>query len=65
MLEGVTGNRIALVQDVMRLTMQSKVTYGFLILAFGMMLTDCYRLLRSPSEVSMSAATSVQHARKF
>jgi hypothetical protein len=49
----------------MRPTMQSKVTYGFLILAFGMMLTDCYRLLRSPSEVSMSAATSVQHARKL
>jgi hypothetical protein len=28
----------------MPLTMQ-KFTYGFLILAFGMMLTDCYRLM--------------------
>jgi hypothetical protein len=44
----------------MRFTIRSKVTCGFLILAFGMMVSDCYRLLRTPSEAALSAAQSVQ-----
>ena len=34
----------------MQLTIRTKVTYGFLILAFGMMLTDVCKLMRAPSE---------------
>jgi hypothetical protein len=45
----------------MRLT--KKFTYGFLILALGMMLTDCYRLLEATQHVVSSSVA--QGVRKF
>jgi hypothetical protein len=48
----------------MRLNIQNKVTFGVLILAFAMMVGDCYHLLLAPSNVG-SSATSSQYARKF
>jgi hypothetical protein len=48
----------------MQLTMRTKVTCGFLILALGMMITDCYRLLRAPDAV-IPATGDAQHSRKF
>jgi hypothetical protein len=48
----------------MRLNIQNKVTCGFLILAFALMIGDCYHLLQAPSTVG-SSATSSQYARKF
>ncbi len=44
--------------------MRNKITCGFLILAFAMMLSDCYHLLRAPSE-ALSAAQSAQPVPKF
>jgi hypothetical protein len=49
----------------MQLTIQSKVTYGFLILALGLMLTDFCRLMRAPSDTVLSANSAANHARKF
>jgi hypothetical protein len=49
----------------MQLTMRTKFTYGLLILAFGMMLTDVCRLLNAPAGQASSAASGTQHARKF
>jgi hypothetical protein len=49
----------------MQLTMRTKVTCGFLILALGMMITDCYRLLRAPSDTVISATGDAQDSRKF
>ena len=49
----------------MQLTIRTKVIYGFLILAVGMMLTDVCKLLRAPSEAPLSAAMRVQHLRRF
>ncbi len=49
----------------MRLTIRTKVTYGFLMLAFGMMLTDVCKLMLAPSPAALSATGSTQHARKF
>jgi len=49
----------------MQLRIGTKVTYGFLILALGMMLTDFCRLMLAPSASAMSATISTQHARKF
>jgi len=49
----------------MQLTIHSKVTYGVLLLALGLMLTDLGRLLRAPSEATLSAANSTQQVRKF
>ncbi len=49
----------------MRSTIRNKVTCGFLILAFVMMVSDCYRLLRTPSDAALSAAQSAQPVRKF
>ena len=48
----------------MRLNIQNKVTCGVLILAFAMMIGDCYHLLLAPSNAG-SSATSSQFARKF
>jgi hypothetical protein len=44
---------------------RTKFTYGFLILALGMMVTDCYRLLRAPVDTAFAATSGVQHARRF
>ena len=49
----------------MRLTIQSKVTYGFLILALGLMLTDFCRLVRAPSDAVLAAANTTHQAHKF
>ena len=64
LLEPAYGDPIALRTTVMQLTMRTKVTCGFLILAVGMMITDCYRLLRAPDAV-ISATGDAQHSRKF
>jgi hypothetical protein len=45
--------------------LQVKVTYGVLILALGLMLTDFCRLMRTPSDPALSAANSTHHAHKF
>jgi hypothetical protein len=44
----------------MRSTIRNKVTCGFLILAFGIMASDCYRLLHTSSGEAFFAARSVQ-----
>ena len=49
----------------MQLTIRNKVTYGFLILALGLMLTDVCRLLRTPSAETFSAASNATHSRRF
>jgi hypothetical protein len=49
----------------MQLTIRTKVTYGFLVLAFGMMLTDVCRLMRAPSSAAIASSSSAQHLRKF
>jgi hypothetical protein len=64
-LERECGDGIAQYSDVMRLNIQNKVTCGFLILAFAMMIGDCYHLLRAPSNAASSATSSGQYARKF
>lgn len=35
-----------------------RVTYGFLILAFCLMIADCYRLVRAPAPAAESPAIS-------
>jgi hypothetical protein len=64
-LDRESGDEIALVGNAMQLTIRTKVTCGFLLLAFGMMLTDVCRLVRNPSEATLSVANSAAHARKF
>ena len=52
----------------MQLTFRPKVTYAFVILALGMMLTDFCKLLRNPSNAAnaaLSATSEIQHVRKF
>jgi len=49
----------------MQLTIRTKVTYGFLILAFGMMLTDVCKLLRAPSDTGLSVTAGARHVRRF
>ncbi len=49
----------------MQLTIRTKVTCGFLILAFGMMFTDFYKLMRAPSEAPLSASSSARHLHRF
>lgn len=45
--------------------MRTKVTYGFLILAFGLMLTDVCRLAWPPSGTASSAASVEEHVGKL
>ncbi len=49
----------------MQLTIRTKLTYAFLILAAGLMLTDVCRLMRAPSEPAFAAANSAQHVHRF
>jgi hypothetical protein len=49
----------------MQLTFRPNVTYAFVILALGMMLTDFCRLLQTPSTAALSASSKIQHVRKF
>jgi hypothetical protein len=58
------GARIALYEITMQRTIRTKITFGFLILALGLMVTDCYRLMRTPTDATLSA-NNVQHAHKF
>jgi hypothetical protein len=58
------GSAIALDEITMQRTIRTKITFGFLILAFGLMVTDCYRLMRAPTDATLSA-NNVQHAHKF
>jgi hypothetical protein len=59
------GVGIASRKATMQLTIRTKVTYGFLILAFGMLLTDFCKLVRASSDAALTATASTQHARKF
>ncbi len=61
----ICGDRNAYGKGTMQLTIRTKVTYGFLILAFGLMLTDVCRLMRAPSEAPLSAASSAPHLHRF
>jgi hypothetical protein len=49
----------------MQLTIRTKVTYGFLLLAVGLMLTDVCRLMRAPSESALAATNSAQQMHRF
>lgn len=64
-LDRALGNRSASRRGTMQLTIRTKVTYGFLILAVGLMLTDVCRLMRAPSEPAFAATNSAQHVHRF
>ena len=49
----------------MQRKIRTKVTYGFVILAFGMLMTDVCRLMRTPANTALAATNSIQHVRKF
>jgi len=49
----------------MRLAITNKVVYGFLILAFGMLLTDAYHIYRAPSGSAVSITSSAARGRRF
>ena len=59
------GSAIAPCTTTMQLTIRTKVTYGFLILAFGMMLTDVCKLMRAPLAAELSTSSGTQHLHKF
>jgi hypothetical protein len=61
----VHGSVIATSTTTMQLTIRTKITYGFLILAFGMMLTDVCKLMRAPLAAELSTSSSTQHLHKF
>ncbi len=43
----------------------AKVTYGFLILALGMMLTDFCKLMRAPVDGSLTAGNGIHRVHKI
>jgi hypothetical protein len=45
--------------------LQAKLTYGVLILALGLMVTDFCKLMRAPSGDSLANANTTHHAAKF
>jgi hypothetical protein len=47
----------------MRLAIQTKMIYGFLILACGVLLTDAYHLFRAPADTAV--AVNAARARRF
>jgi hypothetical protein len=49
----------------MRHMVQSKITYAFLILAVGLMLTDLCKLVRAPSEPVYATADRTHQVHKF
>ena len=61
---GRRGDEIAVV-GVMQRTIRTKVSYAFLIMAFGLMLTDVCRLAWRPSVSVVSEANGAGHAGKF
>jgi hypothetical protein len=49
----------------MQLAIQTKMIYGFLILACGMLLTDAYHLVRASSDRPISITSSAARVRRF
>ena len=49
----------------MQLKIRTKFTYGFLVLAFGIMLTDVCRLMLAPSTAAITAVSSAQQKHKL
>jgi hypothetical protein len=49
----------------MQRMIRTKVSYAFLILAFGLMLTDVCRLAWPPSGAALSEQSAARHARKL
>ena len=59
-----SGDEIAF-QTAMQLKIRTKFTYGFLVLAFGIMLTDVCRLMLAPSATAITAVSSAQQKHKL
>ena len=59
-----SGDEIAF-QTAMQLKIRTKFTYGFLVLAFGIMLTDVCRLMLAPSTAAITAVSSAQQKHKL
>lgn len=57
------GGISAIEKTAMQLTMRTKITCGFVIVAVAMMVTDVCRLVRTPAEPAFSAA-SAHHGRR-
>jgi hypothetical protein len=51
-------------KGIMERTLRTKLTYGFVVLALGMMVTDVCRLFRQPPDAVL-AHISVQRIHKF
>jgi hypothetical protein len=60
----LSGDEIAF-QTAMQLKIRTKFTYGFLVLAFGIMLTDVCRLMLAPSATAITAVSSAQQKHKL
>jgi hypothetical protein len=60
----LSGDEIAF-QTAMQLKIRTKFTYGFLVLAFGIMLTDVCRLMLAPSTAAITAVSSAQQKHKL
>jgi hypothetical protein len=58
------GEEIAF-QTAMQLKIRTKFTYGFLVLAFGIMLTDVCRLMLAPSAAAVTAVSAAQQKHKL
>jgi len=59
-----SGDEIAL-KAAMQLKIRTKFTYGFLVLAFGIMLTDVCRLMLAPSAAAVTAVSTGQQKHKL
>ncbi len=59
------GTRIAIDKTAMQRLIPAKVTYGFLILALGMMLTDFCKLMRAPVDGSLTAGNGIHRVHKI
>ena len=60
----LSGDEIAF-QTAMQLKIRTKFTYGFLVLAFGIMLTDVCRLMLAPSAAAVTAVSAAQQKHKL
>jgi hypothetical protein len=60
----LSGDEIAF-QTAMQLKIRTKFTYGFLVLAFGIMLTDVCRLMFAPSTAAITAVSAAQQKHKL
>jgi hypothetical protein len=59
-----SGDEIAS-QTTMQLKIRTKFTYGFLVLAFGIMLTDVCRLMLAPSAAAITAVSAAPQKHKL